>query len=711
MFVLAFFLPFFPSARGTRQREYGLASAENDTLQQGSPTGIGVKVWISLSNRYGFFDLDIRNDVRVDLSANLKEKTDRPYVISVVIPFSLTEVTNLPEDAYYTYGFWGYPLMGILTIHMPGNVTSSTVKLWGHTSGSSVLWRNVAEVDFLNVTSSLMEVSSYQVVMVPPPSRLLRVYSRFYPDLDYDELTVDGQREIIVSGAHPMSPVVVLYEPDLWEPYAVVVMFMTPFVVFLVPYILKSDRVRRSLSVFSKTTLQPGLSMFISILKRTYRRVRKLDSSDLMRLYVLCALLMLSLSFITGPDPRLKVYILASTQQNAAHLRNYVEEKGDAVALTVYDEMTEFKLLSDLGMFSTVVVGDFYPPTERLLKSFIYPGLDSAPQIIVVESYVFDVFLSEIERRYADKTVVVEDVSGLESVLSRVPRRANALGFDVSPALYTVVSRFVGSSSFILVFLGLAFLACRLIEVGRKPGVAGFAEAIMYSVLYFAFTEIVHTVCTVLLGTPLGLHTSSPKVTAIGFMGFGGGSRPRMLTGLLGFLFGSSLSMKKGLKLDRIGFIAFLVLGFFVLADPLTGGVVFYEIVLLFAAPHGPLFEAGSAAWSYIREFLGTIGSAFGGWVSPVYGISTGIILYVTGSLPICLFSKLERSTATLMLFVCAFCAAQGGIRVAEMTALKTVASLVPGLVSGLIFATVFCLISFGERGLRTYIRQRRVFE
>lgn len=705
MLVAVFSLQVLPRAKGIPQKGYELT----EIMEQETSTSIDVKILISLSNRYKIFDFDIRNDIRVDLSTTLGENPDEPYVISAFIPFTLNKVTDLPKGANYTYGFWGYAQLGVLRLYMPANVTSSTVKLLGHKSGSSLLWRNVVEIQVLNVTSSLIVNKSYQIIMFPQTSKLLKVYSHFYPNLDYNEITVNGEREIIVPNARPWSPIVVLYQPDLWEFLVIVVMFITLLAISLFPLFLKSYKLRNLLSIYNKIILKLSLSSFINLLIRIYRRVNRFDSSDLMRIYILCALLMFSLSFIAGPDPRLKVYVMASTRENAGHLSGLVEEGGDAFALTIYDERTEFKLLTDLGIFSAVIVGDYYPPYEGMVKKWIYPALDTVPHIILVESYTHDVFQSEIERRYADKTIIIEDITGLESVLNRITRRENALGLDVGIFLYMIVSRIIGVSSFILVFFGLAFLACRLIEVGRTPGVAGFAEAIMYSVLYFVFTEIVYTVCTVLLGMPLGLHTSSPKVTAIGFMGFGGGSRPRMFVGLLGFLFGSLLSMKKGLKLDRIGLMAFLVLGFFILADPLTGGLIFYETVLLFAAPYGPLFEVSTAAWSYVREFLTVIGIAFGGWVSPSYGISTGKMLYIIGSLPICLFSKLERSTSTLMLFICAFSAAQGGIRVAEMTPLKTFASLVPGLVSGLIFVTILYMVSFGEKALRTYIAQKKV--
>jgi len=206
---------------------------------------------------------------------------------------------------------------------------------------------------------------------------------------------------------------------------------------------------------------------------------------------------------------------------------------------------------------------------------------------------------------------------------------------------------------------------------------------------------------------PLGLHTSrlEAKVTAVSLLGLGGGSRPRMFAGLAGFLFGALISLKEGLKLDKAGLISLLVAGFFIIVDPLTGGIIFHEFILLYTV--GPYFETAVATQSYVKTFLAEIGIALGGWASPTYGLSTGTILYCAGTIPVCLFAKLERSTATVLLFSCAFFAASGGVRVADMNPWSAVASLIPGVVAGFIFAGIFSLISLAETVIRTKIGKK----
>jgi len=703
LLVPLFLFMFFPYLYCAQLPSDELQRSKYETQRQVSENAIDVTVWVFLSGRYKFFDLDVRDEVRVNLTISLTEPL--PFVISAAIPFSLSEVKNLPPGASYTYGFWGYPPTGTLMIYLPANTSYSSIELMGYISGSSFFWRNTAETFFLNVTStSTSYTSSYELVLVPPSaSKVLKIYSYFYPDLRYREVSIGGQECIVISKIHGKSPIVILYEPKVWEPYALVLMIITVFMVYLVPYALKSRKIKNILLKFTDKFRELSPSKLKIILRRLCNEILKVDSSKLLTVYILCGILMTSLSFSVGPDPRLKVYVLASTPTTATTLSEFVHREVGAVAITVYDEMNEFKTLTNLGVFSTVIIGDFFPPTEKMVKDFIYPALDSAPKIIILEHYAFDVFSSEIQRRYADKTVVVEDLADLRAVLYRIPRRANALGLKVSPEIYISISAIIGLCSFILVFFGLAFLASKLIEVGKKPGVSGFPEAIAYAVLVFFFTQTTYIVCSVLLAMPLGLHTSSPKVTAVGFIGFSGGSRPRLLAGIAGFLFGSLISLKGGPKINKVGFASFLVLSFFILIDPLTSGIIFYEFILLFTV--GPGMEHAYMAWSYVRAFIGSVADAFGAWISPTYAISLGIILYYASAVPFCLFPKLKKSTATVFLLFCAFCVSLGGLRVADMMPWKSIAGVIPGIVIGFFFATIFYLLSLAEGIVRRRIK------
>jgi hypothetical protein len=210
-----------------------------------SSTGIDVTTWVFLSNKFNAFDLNVRNNIRVDISVNLEQTPDEPYVISAIIPFSLTNVTDLPEGGSYSFGFWGYPPIGVLRLDIPANVTGSIARLWGYMSGSSFLWRNVCEIQISNVTSTLKEIPNYRINTVASTSKLVRVYSSINPDLDYDEVIVDGSMRVTISEAFPRTPVVVLYESPLREPGMIGVMCIVLVAVFLCYYLLKSHRLRK----------------------------------------------------------------------------------------------------------------------------------------------------------------------------------------------------------------------------------------------------------------------------------------------------------------------------------------------------------------------------------------------------------------------------------------------------------------------------------
>jgi hypothetical protein len=269
-------------------------------------------------------------------------------------------------------------------------------------------------------------------------------------------------------------------------------------------------------------------------------------------------------------------------------------------------------------------------------------------------------------------------------------------GFKVEPQLYLKITAFLGICSLILVFLGMAFLSFALIYAGKRPLQMGLFEAIVFSAFIFLFTEIIYIVCGVLLATPLGLHSGGTKVTAVGLLGFGGGSRPRMLAGFLGFLFGVLISLKDGVKIGRIGVATFLAAIFFIIVDPLTSGLIFYEFILIYTGtPY--TFETAEITKFYVKDFLSSFGRALGGWTSPTLLISTGIILYYVGAIPFFLFPRTQKNTAAFMLFFCAFSAASGGIRVSNMRPWDAFMSLLPGVVAGMVAVLIFYAISSFE--------------
>jgi hypothetical protein len=232
-------------------------------------------------------------------------------------------------------------------------------------------------------------------------------------------------------------------------------------------------------------------------------------------------------------------------------------------------------------------------------------------------------------------------------------------------------------------------------------------EGVFYSAGVFFFTQAIYMSSSALLGWPLGLHavtSGSTQVTVLGLFHLGAGNQPRTLAAIIGLAIGAAPAMWP--KMDKYIIVAIGALAFFIVADPLTGGTVFYEFALLLTG--GPQLGLANSTMISVKSFLNQIGTDAAGWASGNFGISSGEMFYYLGAVPLALVAKLQRSTATLVLLVCGFAACDGIVRVAEMTAYKTEPSMVAGVLSGLVIAIAFLGVSRIESLVRRHFPSRR---
>ncbi len=660
-------------------------SSETPSLHRAQPPAgsdnyLNVTVWVQLSNKYGAFDTNAKHLVPVYLDAKLSTPASASQItISTSISF-----TSIPPSAFYT--FFGSPPVSRLSINIPDGSTSFVAVLKGFILGSSVLWKNSAEIPFVSVVASPVPFEVYLLTVIPPQGA--RVTTVYVPGLNINATTATlGETTgIIVTEKHPNAPVIVLYEPGSWEAVALGTMIGSAVVIY---------------AFFATALFEPSravLGRLTGEISKWWKWLTRVDARKLLSMYLLVAMLMVSLSFSLGPDPRLKVYILATpetTPQIAAALPQ------GAFALTVRDEMNELGTLTTLGTIPTVIVGDFVPPGADVAELLIFPALSSVQQIVVLQPYAGQ-FGRDVAQRYPTKTIVLSSLGGLGSLRLL---RSGFFNLGLPFSAWSLGAAFVGVCSFALVFVGLVFLSFKLVETGRRPSWAGLSEAVIYVTFYFVFTQMVYIVSSVLLAMPVGLHTSTSKVTVVGLMGLGGGSRPRMLAGILGSLFGSLAAMRGGLKIDKIGLLIATGAVYFVLLDPLTGGRIFYEFVLMFSV--GPFLEQSTATWGAVRGFLGIIAQSLGGYISPVFISSLGIVLYYLGSIPLHFLSRLQRTAATVMAALCAFPVGLGAVRVADMAPWKIMASSIPGIMVGLLLAGGFVGLSLSEGLIRERLLPR----
>lgn len=435
----------------------------------------------------------------------------------------------------------------------------------------------------------------------------------------------------------------------------------------------------------------------------------KLSSEKLFTSFILCSVLMISLSLFAGPDPRIKIYAIASPSTAALIETRLQSELGQVQVISIEDTVSEFETMANLGVINAVVVSDSPAIASDRISRFVIGALDQVPVVIIDNASADPVLAHKVEERYDKRLFVVGNMEELFSAKMmqelRSLKRNNYLGFQSQIGFYKMSLYVIAILSFINAFLGLAFISSRLIETGRKKGLEALVDSIALSAFVFYFTQAVYMASSVLLAMPIGLHavtSGSKDITVVGVLGFGGGSTPRAVAGMAGFLLGAYATMKSNSEVDRFGFYAFIILVLLLVVEPFTGGQLFYDSLLLFLS--GPKTEFVRSSVYYTKDIFSYIGRIFGGLASPIYGISTGEILYYVGAIPICLFPNLKRTTATLLMLLASFAAAEGFVRTAEMTPYKTVASLIPGIAVGLFFAILLLLFSFFERYLRAKI-------
>jgi len=85
VFVLVLLsLPFSSNANRVRSQNDELLKSEIAVQMPASENVLGIEFWVFLAENYQFFDVSIRNEVMVNITANLREPLTRSHVISVI---------------------------------------------------------------------------------------------------------------------------------------------------------------------------------------------------------------------------------------------------------------------------------------------------------------------------------------------------------------------------------------------------------------------------------------------------------------------------------------------------------------------------------------------------------------------------------------------------------------------------------------------------
>ena len=366
------------------------------------------------------------------------------------------------------------------------------------------------------------------------------------------------------------------------------------------------------------------------------------DSKGILALFFIVAMLMLGLSLAGGPDPRTKIYILA-TEQTAESLSTIVKARvpGELVFYTPEDEFNDLDVLVQTGTIRTILVADF-PYSfqwEGQFQEFLETTIIPVDRVIVVESFKNHRFASELIIRLPKKTRIMSEVQICNEI------RGLMRDTGRSYSLYNFIVKVVAISSLVLIGVGAAFCVSRILEVGSRSPLRGIIEGVFIGGSMFLVIQGIYTISSMVLETPISLHTTTAQIPAISFLGpFGGGTVPRILSAALGMFLGVlSVSRKLNARIS-LAAISIAVLG----------------LVVLNLC--GIRTISGHPAASYLLYY---------GYDDSV-GIhhqefSRGVMMIFAGLIPLGLVPRMKRGLQSIVTPVCIVAGSWGFMRVGDL--------------------------------------------
>ena len=642
----------------------------------------------SLSQHFGIYSETTQNiTLTVSGDAGIANQST---VVSVYFSFDFTNIFGVPKGGNYSLQVVSqHPFVIGLLVTLPKGNDSFDFSITGTSHDTSILYRGSALITeaFVSVNAPPYSPTSYQVLIpTSPKSEIVSIYPGTGPGLTTQNVIINGTSFLSTGFSFPSATIIastisVIYQPQYFN------YFLAALVILALGAALGAGLILHGRS-------QGVLGSFGRGKKLVYRIIEPATSKRILAVLVGVSVLMIAIAYAFGPSPAPRAY-LAATPTTSTTLAPYITGAGFTY-LTPLEAGDEFDVMSGLGTYSTVIVAD-YPPAWQS------PGFRSSSSIIAMSNYANATLVKELQSYFGTTVTVINSTQQLQSVLSGMARgyTSNHLGIPVSEQVYAYATTVEGLLSLSIPFLTLAFFARYMIESTSK-GIVKLAQGVAVSFFAFMFGELAFIQTGVLLGLPVALHaTISSQETAVGALGFGGGTRPREILGILGFLFGAVSGTVKGPKIDKVVLAGVLTTIVFLAIDPLQLGLDFYNILLQLGS-NEPGTAVGQIAWTQLRAFIQYFMNAFGDFIVPTYYSQHGAVLFFVGAVPFALYTYVKKSTATLLLFFSALVAGLGYVRIGDQDPLKAIASTTPGLAMAVLFIVAFLAFDRVERFLRT---------
>jgi hypothetical protein len=605
-----------------------------------------------------------------------------------------------------------------LDFSLPANTTSFSMTISGSQSGSGFLWRYISEVPSVNLVSSpalgVIERSYTSRVTLPHGTAISGAFF-----LNGTQITVPGETPTSVAGdsqEYVVEPFVktVILQSTWFVPGSIAVASLG-VLAFVLASLNKFGFWRRWVhEAFGGLSSRlnnfgprngPSVAQTTSSLSARIKGVFR--PKKLLALFLLCSVMMVSLGAIAGPYPSMKAYVVAAPGSVTAIHRSLQLFDRNVVVLTPSQDYSDFEVMSSVADFNIVVISNY--PTLALprVSGFLLRGLANVP-VIVIDNNTDTTFAKQIDALYGNRLIAVQNASSLspserqliaEQISSTA--RVRLLGLDLTVVGFKSILLVEGALSFVLIFLGWAFLGSLASEARVHSDFSQLATVVSSGLFVFLFSEVIYVTTSIILAFPLSLHaviSGAKDITAVGYLGFGGGSTPRLAAGFAGMMLGIGLT-KGAPRLEKTDLAIILGIGLFILADPLLLGQFAFTGLLLFFGNFA--FGSAFASSLSLKGFIYGVGSVFGGSVNSTYLMSAGKMLYFAGLVPFAYLRQMGKTTTSFMALLSALLIGDGGVRVGEMTPDKTVIAVVPGLIVGFAFLIVMLSLASAEKYLR----------
>jgi hypothetical protein len=601
----------------------------------------------------------------------------------------------------------------ITTVLLPNGTTSFRVSLPGSESGSTFLWRYLITRPFVSVAGFNPSLPPQYFVTVPSGSVVSQVYTG--PKgvtVTPSSLTRVGSVAAGVNYSMPDDTYLLILQSKSFLPASIAITAAALVIVALAALNLftpVSQSFQRLSGQLRATANNLAKTLRLPTPGRGFKFRSLFQPRKLLVLFILCSLVMVALAAVGGPDPRLKAYVMADQSATAAITTELHQYSANVLVLTPSQDFSDFNVMSSVGQFNIVVISNDPPAQLGEQIGFVLPYLGNVP-VIVVDNSVSQSLNETINTLYPNQVLNVQNASNLQGadpshlqLLLALNARTNILGLSIGTGEFQLLLGTEAVLSMVLIFIGWAYIGSLASESRSMSDLFNLVLLFGGGVFIFFFSETLYIATSSLLAVPLSLHavnSDAHDLTAIGLLGFGGGSTPRLAAGFLGILVGA-VGAGGGLRVRKSDFALIVGVALVLLANPLSIGQYVYQGILLLY-PIGSLAFGGAFATSLsIKGFLYGFGTALGGSVTPTYLLSAGKMIFFAGLAPLAYLKKMGRTTTVIALLVAALMIGDGGVRVGEMTPDKTVAAVLPGLVAGFAFAAVL----LGFAAIEKYVR------